>query len=55
MPSQNIRTLVLLYVVMGLVGSQVFASGEAAGDRDISNTSPYKPTRMSVLRVQRCT
>jgi osmotically-inducible protein OsmY len=35
MPSQNIRTLVLLYVVMGLVGSQVFASGEAAGDRDI--------------------
>ena len=35
MPSQSARTLVLLCVVMGLVGSLGLVSGYAAGDRAI--------------------
>ena len=35
MPSQSTRTLVLLCVVMGLVGSPGLVSGYAAGDREI--------------------
>jgi osmotically-inducible protein OsmY len=35
MPSQSARTLVLLWVVMGLVGSPRLVSGYAAGDREI--------------------
>lgn len=35
MPSQSARTLVLLCVVMGLVGSLWLVSGYAAGDREI--------------------
>ena len=34
MPSQSARTLVLLCVVMGLVGSPGLVSGYAAGDRE---------------------
>jgi osmotically-inducible protein OsmY len=35
MPSQSARTLVLLCVVMGLLGSLGLVSGDAAGDREI--------------------
>ena len=35
MPSQSARTLVLLCVVMGLLGSPGLVSGDAAGDREI--------------------
>ena len=35
MPSQSARTLVLLGVVMGLLGSPGLVSGDAAGDREI--------------------
>jgi osmotically-inducible protein OsmY len=35
MLSQNARTFVLLYVIIGLVGSQGLVSGDAAGDREI--------------------